>query len=104
MPQDLIRMNDLRQARAEMPGCPLGLRPLRRHNDSGADLMNGESDDGDRNEFCEFCLSRRFNPATSARNAAISSAWLATSAASPSYDRQPPAQRANHLPLAIKSY
>jgi len=72
--QGLVRIGDLRQRRARMPGCPPGLRPLRRRNERGAGLVNGESDDGGLEEFCEFWPSWRFNSATSARNAAITMA------------------------------
>ncbi|SHL54816.1 hypothetical protein SAMN05443637_1441 [Pseudonocardia thermophila] len=54
------------------PGCPPGCRPLRRRNERGADLANGESDDGGFEEFREFCPNRRVNSAFSARNAVTS--------------------------------
>jgi hypothetical protein len=46
------------------------LPPLRRRNDFGAGLVDGESDDGGFDEFREFIPNRRFNSAFSARNAA----------------------------------
>jgi len=52
------------QQRGRCPGCPPGLRPLPRRNDLGAGVVNGESDDGGFDEFCEFCPSRAINSAT----------------------------------------
>jgi hypothetical protein len=46
------------------PCCPPGLRPLLRRNDFGSGLTNGESDDGDLDEFRLFCSNRRVNSAT----------------------------------------
>lgn len=67
-------------------------------------MVNGESDDGGLEEFCEFCPSWRFNSATSACNAAISVAWLATRAVSSSYDgRSPPTDTSRSSHRSIKS-
>jgi hypothetical protein len=44
--------------------CPPGFRPLRRRNDFGSGLTNGESDDGGFDEFRLFCSNRRVNSAT----------------------------------------
>lgn len=46
MTQGFVRIADLRQYRARMTACPPDLRPLRRRNDFGTDLVNGESDEG----------------------------------------------------------
>lgn len=42
MPQRLIRVADLRRLEPGCPCCPPGLRPLLRHNERGAGLVNGE--------------------------------------------------------------
>src|SRR3954467_6913861 len=68
------------------PGCPPGLRPLRRRSDFGDGLVNGESDDGGFDDFWLFCPNCRFSSATSVFNCSISSACRTTSAASSSYD------------------
>ena len=68
------------------PGWPPGRRPLRRRNDFGADLVNGESDDGGLDEFCEFIPSCRLNSASSDRNCSTTARSCAFSAASCSYD------------------
>jgi hypothetical protein len=74
-----------------MPGLPTGLAPAAAAQRFRAGLVNGESDEGGREEFCEFSPSRCFNSATSACNvatsacnAAITDAWLATKAVSSS--------------------
>ena len=78
------------------PGCPPGLRPLRRRSDFGAGLTNGESDDGGFDELVEFMPNRRFSSAFSAssaatrsRSSAITRACSTTRAASSSYDGRP---------------
>lgn len=64
------------------PGCPPGLRPLPPRNDLGTGLVNGESDDGGRDEFRLFCPTCRLSSATSASSCSIRSACRATRAAS----------------------
>ena len=68
------------------PGWPPGRRPLRRRNDFADGLVNGESDDGGLDEFCEFMLSCRFNSASSDRNCSTTARSCAFSAANSSYD------------------
>jgi hypothetical protein len=55
-----------------------------RRNDFGAGLVNGESDDGGRDEFRLFCPSCRFNSETSDSNWSIRSACRTTKTASSS--------------------
>ena len=75
------------------PGCPPGRRPDLLRRDFGAGLANGESDDGGREEFFEFCFSCAVSSATTASSlatravrSALSTSKAALRAASSSYE------------------
>jgi hypothetical protein len=55
-------------------------------SDFGAGFMNGESDDGGMEEFCEFCFSWASSSAIRARSSTIKAACAATKTANSSYE------------------